>query len=429
MTQECVTPGQAGAVVTTSQVPANKPTKPRLRASLLLMLALITAFAPLSLDLYLPGLPDLRTDLGGSVQIAQLTVTACIFGLAFGQFLAGVLTDALGRRLPLMIGMVIWTGTTLACAAVPSIKVLVALRLLQGLTAGVGMATAPAIISDVDPRHLTRHLSRMFLIIAVVPVLAPSLGGVMLRLTTWRGIFVVLAIVGALLTVVVALFLPESLPPGERTSLDLRRAGGAYRSLLTDRDFIVPAAMLGCSFGVLFTYISGSPFVFRDFYGLGPMPYGLLFGGNAAGLILGMQLSPILVERFGSRRILQVSATAGATSAVALLICSRVPTAGLTGIIIALFLMLAATGLSIPAASGAAIGSRPEASGSAAGLLGTIQFTCGGAIGALSSAADPALGVGPLAVTAIACFLVGLIVAEAGRRPPSSPIEAYWSAD
>jgi DHA1 family bicyclomycin/chloramphenicol resistance-like MFS transporter len=425
MTQECAPPGPISTVFTPTQSPAQstaqttarsaaESTRSALRVRLLVMLAMVTAFAPLSLDLYLPGLPDLRSDLGGSVQVAQLTVTACVFGLAFGQFLAGVLTDALGRRLPLVIGMVIWTCTTLACAAAPSVQILAGLRLLQGITAGVGMAIAPAIISDVDPRHLTRHLSRMFLIIAVVPVLAPSLGGVMLRLTTWRGIFVVLAVVGAILTVVVVIFLPESLARDERTPLDLRGPARAYLSLLTDRQFIVPVAMCACGFGVLFTYISSSPFVFRDFYGLGPMPYGLLFGANAAGLVLGMQVSSALVDRFGARRVLASSGAGGLSAAVALLICSRIPAVGLTGVVIALFVMLAATGLSIPAASGAAIGSRPEASGSAAGLLGAVQFTSGGLISGLASGAGPALGVWPLAITAMACFTVSLIVVELG---------------
>src|SRR5882724_11258541 len=181
----------------------------------LVLVAMITAFAPLSMDLYLPGLPDLRADLGASDQQAQMTVTLCIVGLALGQFWTSLIPDRFGRRRPLVVGMTGWVIATVLCALAPNITAILALRLCQGLGAGAAIALARTVVADLDPDNLSMHLSRMMLVLSVVPVLAPVIGGVVVSVTNWRGLFGCLAATGSLLLLVMILALPESYQPGQ----------------------------------------------------------------------------------------------------------------------------------------------------------------------------------------------------------------------
>lgn len=375
----------------------------------LVLAAMITAFGPLSLDLYLPGLPDLRNDFGATDAAAHLTVTGCIVGLALGQFLAGLLPEQLGRKRPLMIGMVLWIIATIACAFAPSIWVIAVFRVAQGLGAGVGLALARTVIADLDPDRLADHLGRMMLVLSVVPILAPAVGGVALSLLSWRGLFGALAVVGVLLLLVVRTFLPES--RRTRATEDYSPGGlREVRALLRKPAFLLPAVVSGAGFGVMFSYIGDSAFVFRDHYDLGPTSYGLLFGANACALISGFQLGPLLKRRWGSRRVLLLAATAGAFGGVAMVTAATVFPHSILPVIASLMLVLASAGTLVPIATAAAIDAHPENVGGASGLAGALQFLIGGTLAILPVALQIGAGAGSLGVACASCLVVAWIL-------------------
>jgi len=272
---------------------------------LVLIIGGLSAFGPLSMDLYLPALPSLTRDLGGSASLVQLTLTACLLELAAGQVVAGPLSDALGRRRPLFVGLVAYVLASLLCALAPSVPLLVVFRLIQGTAAASGVVIARAVVRDVyQGSDVARFLALTMLISGLAPILAPMLGGQLLRVTSWRGAFAVLAAIGLLLLVASAVGLGETLRPERRRSGGVQATLTTFRGLIADRLFMGYALTSGLAMGAAFTYVSGAPFVLEDIYGLSPQVFALLFGTNALGILLLGQLGGWLVGRVGSRRLL-----------------------------------------------------------------------------------------------------------------------------
>ena len=231
----------------------------------------LSAFGPLSMDMYLPGLPALTKDLGASASTGQLTLTGCMLGIAVGQLFTGPLSDTLGRRRPLLAGLVGYVLASLACAVAPSIWTLVALRFIQGTLGGAGVVIARAIVRDIfSGAEAARIFALLMAVMGVAPVFAPLVGGQALAVTSWRGIFVVLAAIGIPLLLATFVWLPETLAPERRRSGGLRVTLRTFGRLLTDRSFIVPAGSFGLAAAVLFAYIAGSSFVLEDIYAVSP---------------------------------------------------------------------------------------------------------------------------------------------------------------
>jgi DHA1 family bicyclomycin/chloramphenicol resistance-like MFS transporter len=379
--------------------------------------ALITAFAPLSMDLYLPGLPNLRADLGASAQEAQLTVTLCIVGLALGQFLTSLIPDHFGRRRPLVVAMIGWAITTALCALAPNIPVILALRLCQGLEAGVAIALARTVFADLDPDNLSTHLSRMMLVLSVVPVLAPVIGGVVVSMTNWRGLFGGLAATGAVLLVVVIAALPESRQPGPKLDVGVPLFG-PVRHLARSPAFLLPAVISGTGFGVTFSFVGDSAFVFRGHYGLAPVPYGLIFGLDALAMITGLQTGPVLERRIGTKATLLVATSAGAAGAVAMLLSALLAPHVAALAVASLMVSLLGAGAVIPVATAAAIDAYPGEVSAASGLCGAFQFVLGGVLGALPALLPFGDGAGPLAAVCLACAAIGHAVSRHLVRAP-----------
>src|SRR6267143_566798 len=234
------------------------------RARLFVLLGGLTAFGPLSIDMYLPALPAIGRDLAASESMIQLTLTACLIGLAIGQVIAGPLSDALGRRRPLLIGVAGYVIASLLCALAPAATILVALRLLQGLAGAAGIVIARAIVRDLySGSAAARYFSRLILVMGLAPILAPVLGAQLLRFTSWHGIFVVLAMITALLWLGAARGLPETLPPARRRIGSLSDTTQTFRRLAADTEFVGYAAAGGLAFGAMFAYIAVSPFVLK----------------------------------------------------------------------------------------------------------------------------------------------------------------------
>jgi DHA1 family bicyclomycin/chloramphenicol resistance-like MFS transporter len=287
---------------------------------LFVLLGSLTAFGPLSIDMYLPALPAIARDLAASESVVQLTLTACLIGLALGQIVAGPLSDSLGRRRPLLVGVAGYVVVSLLCAIAPSAWLLVVLRLIQGLTGAAGIVIARAIVRDLySGSAAARYFSRLILVMGLAPILAPVLGAQVLRFSSWRGIFLVLTIVTALLWLGAALGLPETLPAARRNAGSLAGTLNIFGQLIRDTPFIGYAVAAGLAFGAMFAYIAGSPFVLQGIFHVSPQTFSLIFGINALGFVVTSQINGSLVSRIRPARLLTGGLVANATAGLALL--------------------------------------------------------------------------------------------------------------
>lgn len=359
-------------------MPQRARSRPR-RARLVVVLGALSAFGPLSLDMYLPALPALTRELDTVASATQLTLSACLLGLATGQLVAGPISDAVGRRRPLLVGVAAYAVASLLCAAAPTISALVALRFVQGLAGGAGVVIARAIVRDLySGNAAARFFSTLMLVTGLAPILAPVVGAQLLRVTDWRGIFVVLALIGIALFVAAATGVRETVIPEHRQPMGVRATTSTFHRLLTDRSFLRYALPAGLASASLFTYIAGSSFVLQDIYGLSPQEFSLVFGGNALGFVIAGQINGRLVGRVALQRLLTGGLIAIAIGGLALL-AAVIFDAGLTGVLPALLTVMASFGFILPNTTALALAAHPRTAGTASALLGVLQFSLGAA--------------------------------------------------
>ncbi|HEX2073990.1 MAG TPA: multidrug effflux MFS transporter [Geodermatophilus sp.] len=374
---------QDRADLLTPPLAAEEPgaTRPPSRAVLALVLGAFVAVGPLTIDMYLPALPTIAADLGTTSATVQLTLTGTLVGLALGQLVLGPLSDALGRRRPLLAGTALYVLASLLVLVAPSIGVLGALRVLQGVGSAAGAVIAMAVVRDLfTGRAAATMLSRLFLVLGAAPVLAPTVGGEILRFTSWRGVFAVLAVYGLLLLAVGALGLRETLPPRRRRSSGVASTLRTYRSLLRDRSYVGLVLVAGLTMAGMFSYVAGSSFVYQRQFGLDEQEFGLLFGAGAFWLIAATQLNPLALRRWSPAQILVTGTVAGAVAGGVLLGLAATGTGGLPAVVIPLWAMLFASGLALPNAPALALSRHGERAGAAAALLGAVQFGIGAAV-------------------------------------------------
>ncbi len=377
-------------------------------ARLILVLGGLSAFGPLCIDAYLPALPALGRDLDASASEVQLTLTACLLGLAAGQLLAGPLSDVLGRRRPLLVGLVVFTVTSVLCALAPSVWVLIAMRLLQGIAGAAGIVIARAVARDwFEGTALVRFFAILMIVTGIAPILAPILGAQLLHFTSWRGIFVGLAAIGGLLFVGAGIWLPESLPRENRRSAGLGPTFRVFRELLADRVFVGYALSCGFPFAAMFAYIAGSPFVLQEIYGVSPEAFSLVFGLNALGLIVASQLGAVLVKRVSARSVVACGLVVGAAGGIGL-VASIVGDAGLPGVLTALFVVVSSIGLVLPSATALALTDHASAAGSASALLGVAQFVIGAVTAPIVGVAGTQTAI-PMAVAIAVLSMAALV--------------------
>lgn len=357
------------------------------RILLIFILGALSAFGPLSIDMYLPSLPALGIDLNASASQTQLTLSFCLLGLALGQTIAGPISDALGRRRPLLIGLVAYALASLLCSIAPSIFMLAALRFVQGLAGAAGIVIARAIVRDhYSGIAIARFFSLLMLVNGLAPILAPIFGGLLIRFTTWRGVFIALTIIGVFLLSIAVLGIRESLPSERRQTGGISATIATFLRLLTDRVFLGYALSSGLASAAMFAYISGSPFVLQNIYGLSPQLFSIAFGINALGIVTMGQLNGWLVGRVPLKLLLSIGLIASATGGVSLFLVISSGGIGLVGILPTLFIVVASIGLIAPNATTLALADHPRAAGSASALVGVLQY----AIGAIAS---PLVGV------------------------------------
>ncbi|MEV4438444.1 multidrug effflux MFS transporter [Streptomyces sp. NPDC049577] len=383
------------------------------RASLLVTLVLggLTALPPLSMDMYLPALPEVTGALHSPAATVQLTLTACLMGMALGQLVVGPMSDKWGRRRPLLAGMLLYVVATAVCALAPTAGLLIGFRLVQGLAGAAGIVIARAVVRDLyDGVAMARFFSTLMLISGVAPVIAPLIGGQILRLTDWRGVFVVLTAVGILLTLLVWRTLDETLPPAARHSGGVGQALRTMGGLLTDRVFTGYLLAGGFAFAALFAYISASPFVVQDIYGASPQTFSLLFGLNSIGLVVVGQINgKLLVGRVS----LDAALAAGlgvvtlAAAALVLMTSGVFGRPGLAPVAAGLFVLMSAMGLAMPNTNAQALMRSRNAAGSASALLGTSTFLLGAIASPLVGIAGEHTAV-PMATVQLACALLAV---------------------
>ncbi|MGW6355304.1 multidrug effflux MFS transporter [Streptomyces sp. NPDC055092] len=376
-----------------------------------LVLGGLTAVPPLSMDMYLPALPEVTGALHTSAATAQLTLTACLTGMALGQLAVGPMSDKWGRRRPLLIGLLVYIVATAVCALAPTAPLLIGFRLAQGLAGAAGIVIARAVVRDLyDGVEMARFFSTLMLISGVAPVVAPLIGGQVLRITDWRGIFVVLTVVGIALTALVRKGLPETLAPERRHGGGTAEALRTMRGLLADRVFTGYMISGGFAFAALFAYISASPFVVQEIYGASPQTFSLLFGINSVGLIAVGQINgKLLVGRVSLDKALAVGLCVIALASAALLLMATgvFGDVGLVPIAAGLFVLMSAMGLAMPNTNALALMRTPHAAGSASALLGTSSFLVGAIASPLVGIAGEGTAV-PMAVVQLACALAAI---------------------
>ncbi|WP_398694898.1 multidrug effflux MFS transporter [Streptomonospora wellingtoniae] len=367
------------------QTPTQRADRPRRSIVLLVfILGVLSATSSLATDLYLPAFPQIAADLNAPESRIQLTLTAVMVGLALGQLVIGPLSDQLGRRKPLLVGIAAFTATSLLCMVVQSAEVFTAVRFVQGLAAAAGMVISRAVVRDTfDGDSAAKFFSRLVLLVGLAPMLGPLLGGQLLLVGPWQLIFAVLGGAGLAGFALVLFGLPESLPAGQRVRQDPGQMLRLFGRLVVDPRFIGPALTMALSFAMTFTYISAFSFVSQEEFGATPQQFSLIFGINTLGMILGNQVNAALVGRMHAARRLLLGLVGALASVAVLLALHLTGLSGLVSVTAVLFVMMFCTGLISPNATTLAIVSQPASSaGSASALLGTLQFAIGGTLAA-----------------------------------------------
>ena len=289
------------------------------RVRLILVLGALIALGPLTIDMYLPALPAIADDLHTSSSAVQLTLTGTLLGLGLGQLAIGPFSDAVGRKRPLVLGTAVHVLASLLIIVAPNVAVLGLLRVLQGVGAAAAMVVAMAVVRDMfSGRAAATALSRLMLVMGAAPILAPTLGAAVLLHGSWRWVFAVLAVLGVALMLVAIFLLKETLPPARRRTGAFGPVLRTYRSLVTDRQFVVLTLVAALGMSALFSYVSGSSFVLQDGYGLDQQQFGLVFGIGAVAIIGASQFNVVLLNRYSPERIVLFALGGAVASGVVL---------------------------------------------------------------------------------------------------------------
>ncbi|MCB7155263.1 MFS transporter [Bacillus stercoris] len=355
------------------------------RLALAFLLGMLAILGPLNIDMYLPSFPEIAEDLSASASLVQLSLTACLVGLTIGQLIVGPVSDAQGRRKPLLICIFLFALSSLFCALSPNITTLVAARFLQGFTASAGLVLSRAIVRDVfTGRELSKFFSLLMVITAVAPMVAPMTGGAILLLpfATWHTIFHVLMIIGFLLVLLIALRLKETLPPEKRIPSSIGTSVKTMGSLLKDRSFMGYALTVGFIHGGSFAYVSGTPFVYQDIYGVSPQVFSILFGINGLAIISGS----FIIGRFGGiihEKSLLRMAVITAMIATAVLLTMTIIHGPLATLVISIFIYMITIGMVLTSTFTLAMEKQGHRAGSASALLGMLPLLLGSIVSPL----------------------------------------------
>ncbi|TCK83534.1 multidrug effflux MFS transporter [Albibacterium bauzanense] len=376
---------------------------------IILMLGLLSAIGPFSIDMYLPGFKAIALDLQTNIEHIQLSLTSFFIGIAGGQMIYGPLLDRFGRKSPLLIGLLIYIGASIGCVFIQSADGLIFLRFVQALGSCAGMVASRAMVRDYfPPTETAKIFSMLMLVIGISPILAPTIGGYIIEIWGWHYIFVFLTVLTILILLGVIFVLPKSKPNTTISLLPAPIMKGFWK-VLKNPQFLIYAIAGGTASSGLYAYLSGSPFVMMEIYGLNEKQYGWVFALLAAGLITTSQLNTLMLKRFSSESISKYALMAQAIAGSLMLILALSNSLTLYGIIILIFCFLACQGFVFPNTSALALNPFSKSAGSASALLGTIQLSIGAIASVLVSIAHNRTNI-PMVSIMAACAIVSYLI-------------------
>lgn len=400
--------------------PSTTPGSGALAPLLLISLALLSAAAPLGTDMYLASMLQMAADLHTSAPVVQLTLSAFMVGLGLGQLLIGPISDGLGRRRPMIVGTVVFLVTSVCVALAPTIQILIGLRFVMGMAGGTGIVLSRAVVADLARENgAARAFALLMAIQGLAPVIGPVLGGVLSGLIGWRGIFALLAVFNLFMTLAAVFVVPESLPVERRSASGPSRMLRDARQILANRRFVGYAVIFAVGFGVMFSYISASPFVLQGQYGLDRIHYALTFAGNAILMATVSLVSTRLVGRVQVRHLLAAGLVLMVVGVGGLLVCGAFG-APLAAVVALLAVTVSGIALSLGNSTALAVGALGgRAAGTGSGIMGAAQFLVAGLV-------SPLVGFGQIPVRSMslvmaACLVVTLGVGLPLSRPQRNP--------
>ena len=344
----------------------------------IMLLALFTSLGPLSIDMYLPALPQMATDFQVSTLQMANTLPAYFMGLAIGQLIYGPISDRIGRKKPLYFGMALYAVASLLCILAPDHWSLIAARILQALGGCVGVVMARAAIRDcLDVQSSAQAFAQMMIVMGVAPIMAPVIGAVMLQYFEWQSIFILLSIIGLICLLCVHFFFEETLKVENRLKLNFKQVLILYSSILQDKSFRLPM-LAGCLSGAsLFCYISSASAVFMDGYGLSQQHFAFAFALNAMGIILISACNKRLANQFNVFQRLKIGGLIQVSGAIILLIAGFLSIAPMALVMLGMFLAVSGIGFTGPNAMAIAMAQQGARAGTASAIMGSAQFACG----------------------------------------------------
>jgi MFS transporter, DHA1 family, multidrug resistance protein len=369
--------------------------------------------APAAMDLYMPGLPSVARELGTSTSAVALTMTAFLVGEGVGTLVSGSLSDSFGRRRPLLVGLAVYVLAAVGCAVAPGVGVLIAMRALLGLSAGGGYAIGNAVVADyARGRWAARLLSRLAMVMFLAPVLAPVIGAQMLRVTSWRGLFVAIAVLGVVVLVAAAVLVGESLPAERRTPSELSSVLRTTARLLRDRRYLGVLGASALATASFYAYLTGVSLVLQEQAGLSPTQFSIVFTINAIGMAAATMLNHRMLTRFSPGRLLGAALTISAVAAAGAVAASLVHPLNVVLLAAPLFVLVACMATMFPNATALALSLHPEVAGSASAVFGSTGMVLGAlATPFVGMAGGTALAMSLVilvsAVGALAVYMVG----------------------
>lgn len=392
------------------------PPRGTITGPLLLMLALLASVAPFGIDLYLSAFPRMAADLHAGDSAIELTLTMFLLGLAAGQLAFGPLSDKMGRRGPLLIGSAAFVAASVLATFSPTITILLAARLVQGLSAAAGMVIGRAIIADLETgRAAARAFSLMMIVSSIAPVVAPLLGSLLVERIHWRGVLAVLTGLAILMLVGSAAIVRESLQREKRNTAK----GGGF-PLLRHRTYVSATATFVFSFSVMMAYIAASPFLYQTVIGVSTVSYGLLFALNAFGLVLSSAGASRLLRHGDPRRILALGVSCLLIASLTLLALALLPISP-AWLPVPIFFAVSALGFILGPATAIALGAVPRATGTGSAVLGAAQFGLAALVSPLVSLGGPSALPMAITIAALAVMTVLSYAAFPRREPLNSP--------